>query len=277
VGTQTSAEQKARYDEEGYLVFPELLDAVELATLRSALAEVLDEAAGLTESNEKFSIALSDEGAQPMVRRVHDPIAHHPAFLDLVFNSKIVDVVQTLIGPDIQLHHTKLNLKPPSKGARFEWHQDYPFFPHTNFDLLAVMVMLDDSTVENGCLKVIPGSHKNGPLTHIFGRGGAVSSRLEDTDVLRDTSLWKNIPVPAGGMELHHCNLLHSSDPNRGNLSRSAMVIQYRSADNVQVGGSTKHFGLGMQIRGSNPVRVRMVEGSFQLPVIISDPFQPRI
>src|SRR5206468_7249952 len=62
-----------------------------------------------------------------VVRRIFNPIAHHQAFHDLVFNPKIVDVVENLLGPDIQLHHTKLNLKPPSKDARFEWHQDYPF------------------------------------------------------------------------------------------------------------------------------------------------------
>jgi ectoine hydroxylase-related dioxygenase (phytanoyl-CoA dioxygenase family) len=268
------AELRARYEEEGYLVFPEFLDDVELAVLRGALTELLDEAAGLTESNEKFSIVLADDDARPVVRRIRNPIAHHPAFFDLVFNAKIVDVVEHLIGPDIQLHHTKVNLKPPSRDARFEWHQDYPFFPHTNFDLLAVMIMLDDATEENGCLKIIPGSHKEGPHAHVFGRSGAVSSHLADTDVLQDTSLWKNIPLAAGGMELHHCNLLHSSEPNRSPLPRSAMVIQYRAADSVQLGGSTNHYGLGMQIRGSDPHRVRMVEGSFPLPVISNDPLQ---
>src|ERR1700730_17923717 len=143
------SQQKTQYEDDGYLVFPELLDTVELATLRAALAEVLREADGLTESNDKFSVVPSDDGARHVVRRIFSPIQHHQAFYDLVFNPKIVDVVENLIGPDIQLHHTKLNLKPPSKDARFELHQDYPFFPHTNFDLLAVMIMLDDSTADN--------------------------------------------------------------------------------------------------------------------------------
>ena len=59
--------------------------------------------------------------------------------MDLVHHPQILDAVENLIGPNIQLHHTKLNLKPPaSRQARFEWHQDYPFFPHTNYDLVAV-------------------------------------------------------------------------------------------------------------------------------------------
>ncbi|HLZ29484.1 MAG TPA: phytanoyl-CoA dioxygenase family protein [Chloroflexota bacterium] len=268
------SQQKSHYEAEGYLVFPELLDMAELATLRAALAEVLLEAEGLTESNDKFSVVPSDDGTRHVVRRIFSPIQHHPAFYDLVFNPKIVDVVENLIGPDIQLHHTKLNLKPPSKDARFEWHQDYPFFPHTNFDLLAVMIMLDDSTEDNGCLKIIPGSHKWGPRNHLFAKDGAFSSQLEDRSVLEDASRWKTVPVPAGGMELHHCNMLHSSGPNRGTRPRSAIVIQYRAADNVAVGGNMANFGFGLQIRGTNPYRVRMMGGTFRLPGQISDPLQ---
>jgi phytanoyl-CoA hydroxylase len=268
------SQQKTQYEDHGYLVFPELLDAAELATLRGALAEVLREADGLTESNDKFSVVPSDDGAHHVVRRIFSPIAHHQAFYDLVFNPKIVDVVENLIGPDIQLHHTKLNLKPPSRDARFEWHQDYPFFPHTNFDLLAVMIMLDDSTEDNGCLKIIPGSHKSGPRNHLFARDGAFSSQLEDRSVLEDPSRWKAVPVPAGGMELHHCNMLHSSGPNRGRHPRSAIVIQYRAADNVALGGNMANFGFGLQIRGTNPYRVRMMGGTFRLPGQIADPLQ---
>ena len=272
--TLSPAEQKAAYEDQGYLVFPELLDADELAALRQALDEVLAESVGLTESNDKFSIVPSDDGSRPVVRRIFNPIVHHPVFHDLVFNPKIVDVVETLLGPNIQLHHTKLNLKPPSRQARFEWHQDYPFFPHTNFDLLAVMIMIDDSTEENGCLTIIPGSHKWGPRNHLFARDGAFSSQLEDKHVVEDPSRWKRVPVPAGGMEIHHCNMLHSSGPNRGDKPRSAIIIQYRAGDNVQLGGGTGHYGWGMQIRGEPLYRVRMIEGTFGLPGQISDPLQ---
>src|SRR5262245_18225926 len=128
-------ELRAKYEDEGYLVFPEFLGALELDSLRTALVEVLEDATGLVESNEKFLVGLSDDRTRPTVRRVRDPIAHHRTFFELVFNQKIVDIVEQLVGPDIQLHHTKLNLKPSSKDARFEWHQDYAFIPHTNFDL----------------------------------------------------------------------------------------------------------------------------------------------
>jgi phytanoyl-CoA hydroxylase len=274
-GTELSpAEQRASYDEQGYLVFPELLDAAELDTLRTALADVLRGAEGLTETNDTFSITGTDSGGYS-VRRIFDPIARHEAFRNLVLNPKILDVVENLIGPNIQLHHTKLNLKPPSsREARFEWHQDYPFFPHTNFDLLAVMIYFDDATEENGCLTIIPGSHKWGPRNHLFAKDGAFSSQLEDKRVVEDPAHWLKVPVPAGGMELHHCNMLHSSTANRGTKPRSAMVIQYRAADNVALGGNTSNSGFGLQVRGVNPYTVRMMGGTFKLPGKIEDPLQ---
>ena len=272
--TLNAAEQRAFHAEQGYLVFPELLSPTELADLRAALADVLREADGLTTTNDKFSVTQTDDGKWS-VRRIFNPIAHHPVFHDLVFNPKILDVVENLIGPNIQLHHTKLNLKPPSsREARFEWHQDYPFFPHTNFDLLAVMIYLDDSTEENGCLNIVPGSHKLGPRNHLFAKDGAFSSQLEDKAVVADPTHWLRVPVPAGGMELHHCNMLHSSTANRGTNPRSAMVIQYRAADNVAVGGSTSHVGHGTLVRGENPYVVRMMAGTFKLPGKIEDPLQ---
>jgi len=269
------SEQKIYYEDQGYLVFPQLLSGEELARLRAALAEVLREADGLTESNDKFSVTQGDDGTWS-VRRIFNPIAHHQAFADLILNPKILDVVENLIGPNIQLHHTKLNLKPPSNPqARFEWHQDYPFFPHTNFDLLAVMIYLDDSTEENGCIRIIPGSHKWGPRNHLFAKDGAFSSQLEDKSVVEDPTRWLKVPVPAGGMELHHCNMLHSSTANRGAKPRSAIVIQYRAADNAQIlGGSAGAFGHGMQVRGENPYIARMIAGTFKLPGKIEDPLQ---
>ena len=177
---------------------------------------------------------------------------------DLVHHASILDAVENLIGPNIQLHHTKLNLKPPASGqARFEWHQDYPFFPHSNYDLIAVAVHIDESTEENGCLRVIPGIHKRGPQEHMFSADGAFSSQLRDQSVIPDESHWLNVTSPAGGVEMHHCNMLHSSTANRGTKPRSAMIIQYRAADNVQLspGLAGRSPGYGMLVRGVQPVQ----------------------
>jgi ectoine hydroxylase-related dioxygenase (phytanoyl-CoA dioxygenase family) len=269
------AQQKAFYESHGYLVFPEMLDAHEVGVLRAALDEVLEEARGLAETNAKFSVTLGHDGRHH-VRRIFNPIQHHKAFHEAARHPRILDAVENLIGPDIQLHHSKLNLKPPSSPeARFEWHQDYPFFPHTNYDLLAVLVHIDESTEENGCLRIVPGIHKLGPRLHRFAKDGAFSSQLEDRSVVADESKVVNVPCPAGGVELHHCNMLHSSTANRGQAPRSVLIFQYRAAHNVALGGATTHFGFGMTVRGTNPYLARLLDGTvIKLPGEIRDPLQ---
>jgi len=276
---RTAAEQKAYYDEHGYITFPEMLGASEVAVLQAALAELLDKARVVPDDvamTDVYSFTRSDTGERH-VRRIFNPIAHHQAFYDLVFHPGIVDAVESLIGPDIQLHHTKLNLKPPASGqARFEWHQDYPFFPHSNYDLVAVAVHIDESTEENGCLRVIPGVHKLGPREHAFSADGAFSSQLKDQSFILDESRWASVTSPAGGVEMHHCNMLHSSTANRGVKPRSTVIIQYRAADNVQLSPDwPDRPGFGLQIRGVNPYRARLFDGTIvQLPTPIKDPTQ---
>lgn len=269
------AQQRRCYEEHGYVLLPELLTLAEVEALQNALAELLPESQGLTANNEKFSVTPGDDGNYH-VRRVFSPIQHHKTFYDMAFHSKILDAVENLIGPNIQLHHSKLNMKPPtSREARFEWHQDYPFFPHTNYDLLAVLIHLDDATIDNGCIRIIPGSHKIGPRMHRFAKDGAFSSQLEDKRVVDDPARWLYLECPAGSVEIHHCNMLHSSTANLGAAPRSVLIFQYRSADNVALGGNMNNFGFGMMVRGENPYQARLLDGSIvPLPGKIVDPLQ---
>ena len=75
----------------------------------------------------------------------------------MVAHPRLVEVLTGLIGPNVQLHHSKMLVKPPEQGAPFPMHQDYPYFPHERHSVLAASVHLDDTDEENGCLHVIPG------------------------------------------------------------------------------------------------------------------------
>jgi ectoine hydroxylase-related dioxygenase (phytanoyl-CoA dioxygenase family) len=268
-GTVVGADERvAFYEEYGYLIVPEVLEASELTVLRAALDEVLKEAEGLEQSNEKFALSLPQNGSgRRYVKRVFNPILRHEAFKDLVAHEKILDIVETLIGADITLQQTKLNLKPPAEDARFEWHQDFPFFPHTNFGVVAVMVFLDDTDDSNGCLRVIPGSHKLGPLEHDFSPDGqAYGTEVSDKTVFADESAWVSLVVPAGSVALHHCCMLHSSGANHSDRGRSTFVFEYRASDARQIAGATDPAGWGTQMRGVDRGMVRMVNSSFRVP-----------
>src|SRR5919201_1731795 len=93
------------------------------------------------------------------------------AFQAVIKSPAVVEVLTQLLGPDVRLHSSKLNMKEARYGSPVEWHQDWAFYPHTNDDVLAIGVMLDDTDLDNGPLLVTPGSHK-GPVWNHHGADG---------------------------------------------------------------------------------------------------------
>ncbi|HEY8524653.1 MAG TPA: phytanoyl-CoA dioxygenase family protein [Acidimicrobiales bacterium] len=216
------------YRERGYLVVHEVIGPDLLDELRRSADELVDRAA------EKPDPVIHDVGevdGKPYVRRLKSPHRHHPFFAELVRDAGVLDIVEDLVGGDIRLYGTKLNLKPPSgAGDAIEWHQDWAFYPHTNDDLVAVGILLDDMTEDNGPLLVVPGSHRGPVYSHLSDEGyfcGALDFRrlrrsLEAADVLT---------APAGSITLHHVRAVHGSGPNRSGRPRRVLFENYAAAD----------------------------------------------
>ncbi|MFC7690860.1 extracellular solute-binding protein [Paeniroseomonas aquatica] len=163
--------QKAEYDRVGAIVVPDVLSAAELAELRRVTDGFVDRARQVAAHDAIYDLEDSHTPAMPRVRRIKSPHLHDPAYAALMTHPKIVAVLQDLWGPDIRFDTAKLNMKSAGFGAAVEWHQDWAFYPHTNDDLAAVGVMMDDMEPANGPLLIIPGSHK-GPVHdhHAEGR-----------------------------------------------------------------------------------------------------------
>ena len=264
--------QKAFYAEQGYLVVPDVLTAAEVKKLREVTDRLLAEAARVGEGTGAFLFEKNAPAGTRLVWRVFDPIALDPYYLAIARHPRLLDAVEDLIGPDIQLHNSNMHLKLPEHGGEVDWHQDFPYLPHTNFDLLNTMIMLDDSTPENGCLEVIAGSHRWGLLDHgTPGAAGASNFKLSAAQRAAGQPVAELI-VPAGGVSIHHCLTLHSSKPNRSPRPRRALIFTFRAADAVQLGGRTNYAGYGMQLRGVNPYRARLVGGILSLPRENTDP-----
>ena len=108
----------------------------------------------------RFDVQPGHSADQPALRRVQAPTEISEAFYDAMSDSRMTDMVADLIGPDVQLHHTKINSKLPGAATEVKWHQDFLFTPHTNSNVVTALLMIDDVTEENGPLEVLPGSHK---------------------------------------------------------------------------------------------------------------------
>jgi ectoine hydroxylase-related dioxygenase (phytanoyl-CoA dioxygenase family) len=266
-----TAAQVESYREHGYLVVPDVLRPAELRELQDATRSLEEEAAGLTASDHRFQLEPEKANGRALIYRVLDPILLHPVFERTMQLPRALDLVEDLLGTaDIKLHHTKMFTKYPEKGSAVHWHQDFAYFPHTNFDLFAVMFMLDDATEENGCLQVVSGSHMEGPIGH--GHADPNSAAVLDVgEQVRDRPKLA-LRVPAGGVSVHHCCLLHGSGPNLSSQPRRAFIVQYVAGDNLQLGGRTDHAGWGRFLRGADPHRVRLVAGTWRLPDASTDP-----
>ena len=121
-----------------------------MQALRAELAEILDGARDVTAHTDVYDLEPGHRAGDPRVRRVKTPHRFFPAFERLYRHPRLVRILTALLGPGVRLHGSKINLKAPRYGSPVEWHQDWAFYPHTNDDLLAVGVMLDDCTSDNG-------------------------------------------------------------------------------------------------------------------------------
>ncbi len=188
----------------------------------------------------------------------------HLLFMELARSERILKRITPLIGPNIQLQHSKLATKPPTKGkGAFAWHQDFAFFPHTNSDLVAVMVMLDDATPENGCMQMVRGSHKLGLLDHI--EDGLFNGQCQESHLWQDGSQVVNIMPKAGSISIHHCMTLHGSPANLTGKHRRAVVFQYRADDAFQLADGV-WADTGLLMCGERQEQARCDAGVVRLP-----------
>jgi ectoine hydroxylase-related dioxygenase (phytanoyl-CoA dioxygenase family) len=148
---------------------------------------------------------------------------------------RVVDTMEDLLGGEVYHYHSKLTAKEPHEGGAWEWHQDYGYWYHNGnvYPYMAsLMVALDRSTRENGCLQVVKGSHHCGRIEH-----GVLSGDQVGADPVRVEQILKRLPVEYAEMEpgdglFFHCNVLHRSDQNRSEHRRWTVIHCYNAARN---------------------------------------------
>ena len=221
----------AAYRENGYLVVENVLDAATLARMRQSIADLVVKAAGVKTHNEVYDLEPTHTPEHPRVRRIKSPHKVDPLFLEVVKQPGMISVLKALLGKDIRLHGSKLNVKAPKYGSPVEWHQDWAFYPHTNDDILAIGVMLDDVELENGPLLLMPGSHRINKVWdhHLDGRFCGAMDPTQTPEL--DYS--KAVPCvgKAGSCSFHHVRLVHGSAQNTSEKPRQLLLYECTAAD----------------------------------------------
>ncbi|NND20766.1 MAG: phytanoyl-CoA dioxygenase family protein [Silicimonas sp.] len=231
-----TADQIATYNETGYLVLERHLPDDWLETIRAEIARFEEEARGMTASNDRLDLEDSHTPDDPRLRRIKLPHRISPPIRELMLSDHILAPARDLIGPDLRLHTTKLNMKSAGYGAAVEWHQDYAFYPHTNDDILAIGVIIDDMAHENGPLMVFPGSHK-GPV-HDHHANGVFAGGFLPADAGLDIRDAVELTGPAGSISIHHGRIVHGSAMNTSDRARRILFYEMMAADAFPIMGS---------------------------------------
>lgn len=240
-------DEVARYEESGFLLRRGVLGADEAAALRAEAHALVDRLGRLREVDATWGSAPAAGGADTRLHLCHNAQFQSAAFTRLLTDPRVVDAAADLIGPNVQLHHDKLFVKPPGRGSPFPLHQDHPFFPHAQGRVLAAIVHLDDAPVERGCVTVVPGSHRLGPLPHLPDGGHHLST--DEWPVTRA----QPVEARAGDVLYFSYLTVHGSGVNRSDEPRTTFLIQMRAAEDTPLDDAHRSRGQGMMLRGFDP------------------------
>lgn len=244
------------YRRDGYVVARGVFDAEDVERMRREVLSMWGRAGeGRDTQNTQYA------GVKKM-STVRDPQLHSGVFTRYLTDPRLTERMADLVGPNVQLHHSKVNIKTRSDQAIFPLHQDYPYFPHEQHSMCTVLVHLTETTSERGCFRVIPGVKE--PLEHINDDGHILDPEkypLEDA-----------VEVPAGAGDVVFMNYLipHGSNLNQTDEARILWIIQVRAAedrpveqpaDTWQPTAPGNRPSQGTMLRGENPDFVRAASG----------------
>jgi ectoine hydroxylase-related dioxygenase (phytanoyl-CoA dioxygenase family) len=260
-------DQRAAYRRDGFIVVPDLLDAREVAELRRIIAELVAGAAAVETHTAVYDLEPGHTRQDPKVRRIKQPHKVHPAFDAVVRKPAVLDVLNALVGPDLRLQGSKLNMKAARYGSPVEWHQDWAFYPHTNDDILAIGVMLDDMALDNGPLLVVPGSHR-GPVWNHHGEDGRFCGLVDPAAISDEIARAVPLTGRAGSMSFHHVRALHGSAQNVSDRDRNLLLYEVMAADAWPLLGvaDVDEFNRRM-LSGSPTLEPRLVAAPVRVPL----------
>lgn len=260
----------ARYREDGFVVVENVLSQDDVADLRRVTDELVEKSRFVREHNDVYDLEPTHSPQEPRVRRIKTPHLQHAVYDRIMRHPNILAVLQKLVSPAIRFDTAKLNMKAAGYGAAVEWHQDWAFYPHTNDDLCAVGVMMDDCEMENGPLLCVPGSHKGPVYDH--HSDGVFCGAMDPTKVDVDFSKAVACTGRAGSISVHHVRTIHGSAVNTSSKPRRLLLFQYRAADawplvaTGQPGDWAKWNGL-MLCGENDPIEPRVTAVPVRLPL----------
>ncbi len=216
------AAQASFFAENGFLILRGALSAAEVAQLKRELDRLAENHATLPRIREGFDLEPRQDGSRktPTFRKIGGISDMSDDFNKLLKHPRIIDALHRLMNnPRVYLHRDVVMMKPARVGREKPWHQDSVYWPWQPMALISAMTALDDAEPENGCMQVIPGTHREA-VQH-YGK----ELRIDVNAELQDQTVY--VPLKAGDTLLFHSLLLHASEPNRSDRDRRVAIFSY--------------------------------------------------
>lgn len=238
----------SKFNQQGFYLARGLFTQNAIFYLNKEFDRIIDQInTGNENINARWNSKLTRDIEDPdsVVLHTHNVQCYSQPMLKMVQNKKLLDVVESLIGGDIILHHTKLFLKPPKVGSAFPLHQDWSYFPTQNNSMIAAVVHLSESKAQMGRIRVVKGSHQMGRVKNSDGH-----SYIKDIHEAHDLNSAHAVNADAGDVLFFHCCSLHGSKANKSNNPRKTILIQlYSGKDKIE---NSTHTNMQLTLRGWN-------------------------
>lgn len=224
------------FQRDGYLLLENIIAPETLDQLSGEYQQWIEESRAHTkpygttyDNRARFDIEPGHSAETPALRRIASPVEISDSYLAFMRDNRALDAVVDLLGRNIKFQNAKINSKQPGAATEVKFHQDFLFEPHSNDDMITVLFFIDDVTVENGPLEVVPGSHKGELYEH--WHNGIYTGSVSDSVAAEMEP--RAIPCfgTAGSACLMHTRLLHGSAPNLSTLPRTLLIIEYTAED----------------------------------------------
>ncbi len=204
------SEEKRQFDRDGYTIYHNVLDK-DLVGEASAHVEWL-------------------VGRHPDLRPENldtHLVGDDPFWVRLISDERLLNIAEQYVGPNIALFASHYIAKPPEDGQPVLWHQDGSYWPLEPMEVVTLWLAVDDSTPENGCMRVVPGTQTSQlHEMHKFTDTPNVLESQMDPDLVKEDRA-VDIILEVGGVSVHHPNIIHGSNPNTSGDRRCGLTIRY--------------------------------------------------
>ncbi len=263
---------KAFFKEHGYLVVEGAVPPALLGKIQARFLAWVEESRhhatpwGSTVNGQpRFDLELGHTPDAPALRRVNAPVEISDCYRQVMSEGRVPRIIAELIGPDVRFHHSKINSKLPGSATTVKWHQDFSFTPHSNDDVVTALIFVDDVTVDNGPLKVLPGSHRG--VLHSLWHDGVFTGAIADPVAADCENKAMTCTGSAGSVCFMHTRLLHGSSDNRSSTPRTLFICVYSSDDAVPLSSNPMPSRLeGLLVAGQCRGRIRSMAFDMDRP-----------